>query len=137
MDKDLCRIVLCLKHIHTCGIDDDDDDDDRSRQLLLKSETCKWLIARNVKHTRSSLVPDEQALLCFLSHHTQWMRMASSFADVRTRERETERAREEEAQKALGKQSQIRRTCVEVTTTTRKKTKGLSLGVASAKLARK
>jgi len=67
MDKDLCFIFLFYKHTYTCG---NDDDDDSSRQLLLKSGAYKYLIARNVRHTHSLLVPDEQSMLRFFSSHS-------------------------------------------------------------------
>lgn len=68
MDKDLYFIFLFNKHSHTCG-----NDDYSGKQLLLKSGAYKYLITRNVRHTHSLLVPDEQLMLHFFSHHTPYM----------------------------------------------------------------
>jgi hypothetical protein len=48
-------------HTYTCG----NDDGESNRQLLLKSAVYKYLITRNVRHTHSLLVPDEQSMLSF------------------------------------------------------------------------
>ncbi len=123
MDKDLCFIFLFYKHTYTCG----NNDDDSSRQLLIKSEAYKYLIVRNVRHIHSLLAPDEQSMLRFSLIILNKCEQQVSFPVYkrekiyRKREEREKGRRREIKKKALRKQSQIRRTCFEVTTTSKKR----------------
>lgn len=101
---------------------------DPRRQLSLELEVYKYLIIGNVRHTLVTSTRWAMDRAHFSLQHTQPMWITHfSFSGVwwrkkfyRKREKRGGRERE---RKALRRQSQIRRTCFEVTTTTSKRRK--------------
>lgn len=119
--RPLLYFFLVSKPADTYG---SDDDDASSRQLSLKLEVHKYLITRNVRHTHSLLVPDEQSMLRISLNILNGCEQHVSFPaynEEKFHRKRDERGKEREGGKALRKQSQIRRTCFEVTTTSKRR----------------